>query len=345
LDHHNASASRAFATTTSKLNNEPNNIAVLGAGITGLTTAYSLSRRLPNAKITVYEAADRVGGWMRSERIDVADGSIIFEKGPRTLRPHTPAGMATLALIKDLGLEDEILITPKTSAAARNRYIYYPDHLVKMPGPGQDLYEILWALLTEPLFKGIFRAVFQEHGVPKRSEAVFDESIGHFLERRLGNRFVGDNIVGAVLHGIYAGDLYKLSMRSLLPVLWAMEGAYGSLVSAIIGKPDESMGPARIAKMFTDDEDMVLAQGLLRTTGKMARWEEMKDASVYTFRNGMQTLSDALEKTLRTSRNVQIKLGTDVTGISYDEKSAGVMVRLPSLIYPVWRFFLSSSHA
>jgi oxygen-dependent protoporphyrinogen oxidase len=345
LDHYSASTSRAFATTASKLNNEPTNIAILGAGISGLATANALSRSLPNAKITIYEAADRVGGWMRSERIDVADGSIIFEKGPRTLRPHTAAGMTTLCVIKELGLEDEILITPKTSAAAQNRYIYYPDHLVKMPGPDDDIFGAMWALLTEPVYKGVFRALFREHSVPKRSHDVDDESIGHFLERRLGNRFVGDNIVGTVLHGIYAGDLYKLSMPSLMPMLWAMEGTYGSLTHAVVGKPGESIGPARIAKLFTDDKDRALVQRLLQSPEQMARWEEMKDASVYTFRNGMQTFSDALEKKLRAKRNVEIKLGTEVTELWYDKEAANVMVRLPSLISLASRFFLSSSHA
>ena len=59
---------------------------MLGGGITGLATAYYLSQSLPNAKITIYEASARLGGWLSSKRVDIDDGTILFEAGPRTLR-------------------------------------------------------------------------------------------------------------------------------------------------------------------------------------------------------------------------------------------------------------------
>lgn len=64
-----------------------NDIAILGGGITGLASAYYLTKELPQAKITVYEASDRLGGWLSSKRVPVGDGSVLFEAGPRTLRP------------------------------------------------------------------------------------------------------------------------------------------------------------------------------------------------------------------------------------------------------------------
>ena len=74
----------------------PSNIAVLGAGITGLSAAFHLSRRFPSARITLLEKTARVGGWIRSKRVsfnipggDVA--SALLELGPRTLRPQSKA--------------------------------------------------------------------------------------------------------------------------------------------------------------------------------------------------------------------------------------------------------------
>lgn len=72
----------------------PKDIAVLGGGLTGLTTAYYLTRFHPDANITVYEAADRLGGWVDTERLDVKtqDGkhaTISFERGARTIAPQT----------------------------------------------------------------------------------------------------------------------------------------------------------------------------------------------------------------------------------------------------------------
>lgn len=63
-------------------------IGVLGGGITGLASAYFLTREHPSAKITIYEAKDRVGGWLESKRVPVKDGNVLFEAGPRTLRPQ-----------------------------------------------------------------------------------------------------------------------------------------------------------------------------------------------------------------------------------------------------------------
>lgn len=84
-------------------NNGPRKeIAVLGSGITGLTAAYNLSQKLPEAHITLYEASSRVSGWIQSSHVDVKGGKVIFEQGPRTLRPGGASGMATLDLVSSV---------------------------------------------------------------------------------------------------------------------------------------------------------------------------------------------------------------------------------------------------
>lgn len=92
----------------------PKKIAVLGGGITGLSTAYYLSRSLPNVTITLYEGSGRMGGWLNSKRESVPGGGYVtFEQGPRTLRkspwalfaldmvfiPHSPHAKALTAYI------------------------------------------------------------------------------------------------------------------------------------------------------------------------------------------------------------------------------------------------------
>jgi oxygen-dependent protoporphyrinogen oxidase len=73
---------------------------VLGGGITGLASAFYLSQELPDAKITLYEGSPRLGGWLHSKHIDVGNGQVVFEQGPRTLRPKTPSGFLTLDLVR-----------------------------------------------------------------------------------------------------------------------------------------------------------------------------------------------------------------------------------------------------
>lgn len=69
----------------------PENIAVLGGGISGLSSAYFISKEFPTSKITIFESGKATGGWIRSRRVDVPGGDILFEYGPRTLRPGLKA--------------------------------------------------------------------------------------------------------------------------------------------------------------------------------------------------------------------------------------------------------------
>jgi oxygen-dependent protoporphyrinogen oxidase len=68
----------------------PERIAVLGGGIAGLSSAYFASREFPNCKITLYESGNETGGWIKSKRVQVPGGHVLFESGPRTLRNATP---------------------------------------------------------------------------------------------------------------------------------------------------------------------------------------------------------------------------------------------------------------
>jgi hypothetical protein len=67
-------------------------IAIVGAGLTGLTTAYYLAQDLPpGCKIVIYDGQNRVGGWIRSETHSVDVGGtksqVLFERGPRAISP------------------------------------------------------------------------------------------------------------------------------------------------------------------------------------------------------------------------------------------------------------------
>ena len=67
----------------------PRSIAVLGGGLSGLSSAFHLSRRFPTTKVTLIEKQTRLGGWVRSQRVTIKENvSILLEAGPRTLRPN-----------------------------------------------------------------------------------------------------------------------------------------------------------------------------------------------------------------------------------------------------------------
>ena len=86
--------------STNNKDDDVTNVAILGGGITGLASAFFLARSNPKAKITIFESGSRLGSWLRSTKIDVGDGHVVFEGGPRTLRPNGPAALVTLTLVR-----------------------------------------------------------------------------------------------------------------------------------------------------------------------------------------------------------------------------------------------------
>lgn len=90
---------RHYATTTTTSSSDkngvassanPKHIAVLGGGITGLTTAHYLARYAgPHVYITLFEASDRLGGWIDAERAPAGGmpgSEVLLQRGPRMLR-------------------------------------------------------------------------------------------------------------------------------------------------------------------------------------------------------------------------------------------------------------------
>jgi oxygen-dependent protoporphyrinogen oxidase len=78
---------------------------VFGGGIAGLSSAYFISKEFPNAKITVLEGGSEAGGWIRTKRVKVPGGDVLFEAGPRTLRNATPTALLVGAYSHGRGLD------------------------------------------------------------------------------------------------------------------------------------------------------------------------------------------------------------------------------------------------
>ncbi|KAJ6612752.1 hypothetical protein B0H10DRAFT_1952141, partial [Mycena sp. CBHHK59/15] len=158
----------------------PKHIAVLGGGITGLSSAFHLSRRFPSSTITLIDKRKRLGGWASSsERVQLPNGrgSVILEGGPRTLRP---SANSVLELIHLLGLSDSVITTPKSSPAAKNRFLHVPGTpgIFRIPGVQPSF---LWSPLRFFATPGIFGEFFAPWNRPK---GALDESLDTFLTRR-----------------------------------------------------------------------------------------------------------------------------------------------------------------
>ena len=94
-------------------------MAVLGAGILGLTFTYFLSKLRPDLQFTIFEKLKRPGGWMSSPKLHVnnTNESILFEKGPRTLRGVKDGTLLMLDILRKLDLDSQIeVINEKCNA-------------------------------------------------------------------------------------------------------------------------------------------------------------------------------------------------------------------------------------
>lgn len=78
-------------------------VAVLGGGVSGLTAAWNLLRSKIAAsgpgglEVILYEASERVGGWVRSDR---SNEGAVFELGTRSLRSVGIPGRTSLELVR-----------------------------------------------------------------------------------------------------------------------------------------------------------------------------------------------------------------------------------------------------
>ncbi|KAL8738738.1 MAG: hypothetical protein Q9181_000493 [Wetmoreana brouardii] len=325
--YQSTSLRRSLTTNNAKYQANPriSNVAVLGGGITGLASAHYLAEQLPHAQVTLFEGNSKLGGWLRSNEIDVGNGKVILEQGPRTLRPSKPNGWVTLDLIQDLRLEDQVLMTSKDSVAAQNRFIYFPDHLVRLPGPGASSLNTFYTLLSEPLFKGLTWACMTEFIKPARAKFPRhlndDESIGSFFSRRL-NSHIADNIVSAGIHGIYAGDIYQLSVRSIFPWIWYAEEAMGSVTEAVVRKWN-----MRWAQDAALDAQWAKAPPVSQTM------EAIRGSSVYTFKKGIGQLADRLVAKLRERPNINLRTNTVVHGIQLEQRDNSQYMQVSTQSY------------
>jgi protoporphyrinogen oxidase len=156
----------------------------------------------------------------------------------------------------------------------------------------------------------------------RRPRGMADESIGSFISRRFNSQ-IADNLASALFHGIYAGDIYSLSAASIMPGLWFSEGKFGSLTAGILGKLGDVEDYSQARDLYT----------LNRLSKSSADRVDTTNASVFSFRQGMQTLPLTLERRLRKLPNVEVKCNTAVKRLEFHPDGVKVSQRLSYELY------------
>lgn len=200
-------------------------IAVVGAGVTGLTAAEAIAGA--GASVTVLEAGGTAGGQVRTVSFEDRD----LDVGAEALHlagPHLT------------GLLDRLDLTRRlVHAAPGETWVWTRHGLRRLPsgvGPAGPtrLAPVVRSRILGPV--ALARAAL-EPLVPARSriDAGADMSVGEYLSHRFGRELV-DALVDPVLGTLHAGDVDRLSLLAATPYLAAQATAHRSLLLARRGR-------------------------------------------------------------------------------------------------------------
>lgn len=181
-------------------------VVVVGGGLTGLVAAWCLR---DGSEVTVLEAAERVGGQIRTIEL----GGARLDVGADAMLARRPEGVA---LARELGLGDD-LVEPRTGSVrlwVRGRLRPLPDGTVM--GAPTDLRALARSGVLSPA--GVLRAAL-EPVLPRRALGG-DRAVGDLVTERFG-RAVTNLLVDPLLSGVYAGAVDRLSTAATAPPLWA----------------------------------------------------------------------------------------------------------------------------
>lgn len=193
-------------------------VAIIGAGLTGLTTAFYLKKA--GVPFCIFEKGNRVGGVIQT----VSEGGFTYEKGPNSGVISYPD---TVELLDELSSYCSLEVA-KPSAKRR---------LVWKGGKWYELPSGLWGGIRTPLFSWYDK--FRILGEPFRPKGTDpDERLDQLVLRRMGRSFL-DYAVDPFVLGIYAGDPSWLVPRFALPKLYNLEQKYGSFIGGSIKKAKE----------------------------------------------------------------------------------------------------------
>ena len=209
--------------------------------MTGLATAYYLQqeavRKNLDVSYSVLEASDRWGGKIVTETVN----GFLMEGGPDSFITRKPWA---LELVRELGLEDQILETPEQYGKV---YLLRQGRLVELPSRMMFVIPTdLTAFLRSDLLSLFGRLRVLREMVWSRRREAREESLADFVRRRFGAEAL-TGLAEPLMAGIHAADPERLSLEAAFPLVAKADGQFSSLIRGL-RKAHRRAGPADAAR-------------------------------------------------------------------------------------------------
>lgn len=189
-------------------------VVIIGAGISGLATAYWLNK--DGFDVKILESQSDAGGAMETIR----EKGFLIDFGPNSGLETTPL---IRQLVDEVGLSNEMIYANESS---NKRYILREGDLHALPTSPP-------AFIKTNLFSVKAKLRVMAEPFIGKSDDGYYQSIAQFVRRRLGQEFL-DYAIDPFVSGVFAGDPHKLSVKSAFPKLYRLEEIYGGLVKGLI---------------------------------------------------------------------------------------------------------------
>ena len=214
-------------------------VVIVGAGISGLSAAYSLKKA--GWEPFLIDSRPRAGGVLETTTVD----HCLIEGGPDSYLAQKPWASS---LIAELGMADDLIGSNddrrKTFIVRRDRLVSMPDGLMMMV-PTKVLPMLRTPLLGWPTKLRMGLDLFR--GKP-RGIRDGDVSVAEFFRDHYGQEAV-DYLAEPLLAGVYGGDPARMSANCVLGRFVELERKYGSLSRGVL-KERRHGKPARGSSLF-----------------------------------------------------------------------------------------------
>ncbi|GME96948.1 unnamed protein product [[Candida] boidinii] len=273
-------------------------IGVIGAGISGLAFTYYLSKLRPDLKIVVIDELDRTGGYIYS-------------------KPKAND------LLINLNQQDKILGL-HNSNISNKKYILSQNEsnhngsigtLIQLP----DNLNTLFKFLIDPIGRNLPIGLINEFFQPVKKDLSKEETVEEFFDRRF-NHDISINLVSPLIHGIYAGDISKLSINSIFPKLIKYEIEDKSIIRSIFKsfRKNNDQKNNKMDNYEIKDEILLKYKSIFKNSKLNFKKSKilLKNFPMISLKNGLQTLPNSIYNELINNSNIEFKLNTKISKLN-----------------------------